>query len=369
MSTLISKANAESQSLLEAAAWLSRLQEAGADTRADFETWLDAKPEHAAAWQQVHEPWALIGEQAATPELVELRRAALADAKNRLRDRSGRFQWVGWKSKVASAAAVAGIMVGGLIFWQSGLPDVYRTAAGERRSVTLIDGSTVTLDSQSELKVRYSANKRDLTLSRGQARFEVAHDVERPFSVVAGGQKVIATGTAFNVDLLGSTVLVTLIEGRIVVLPQVPNGATPNLRGAVPPGTVRANRLGDATQQGAQRDPMTWGSGRGVELKAGEQLIASPAEVLSIERVNVERATAWAQGELVFDNEPLSSVVARINRYTTSRVELTDGATADLRISGIFHTGDVDGFVSTITSYLPLRASTTGNGSIRLDPR
>jgi transmembrane sensor len=369
MSTLISKANAESQSLLEAAAWLSRLQEAGADTCAAFETWLDAKPEHAAAWQQVHEPWALIGEQAAAPELVELRRAALADAKDKLRERSRRFQRVGWRSKIALAAAVVGITVGGLIFWQYGLPDVYRTAAGERRTVTLDDGSTVTLDSQSELRVRYTPNTRDLTLSRGQARFDVAHDVERPFSVVAGGQKVIATGTAFNVDLLGSTVLVTLIEGRVVVLPQAPNARAPGLSGAVPPGTVSANRSSAATQRGTQRDPTRGGSARGVELKAGEQLIASPAEVLSIEHVNVERATAWAAGELVFDNEPLSSVVARINRYTTSRVELADSATADLKISGVFHTGDVDGFVSTITSYLPLRASATGDGTIRLDPR
>ena len=369
MSTLTTKANAESESLLEAAVWLSRLQEAGADNRAAFETWLEAKPEHAVAWQQVHEPWALIGEQAAAPELVELRRAALADAKDTLRDRSRRFRWVGWRSKVGLAAAVVGIMVGGFMFWQSGLPDVYRTAAGERRTVTLNDGSTVTLDSQSELKVRYTANTRDLALSRGQARFEVAHDVERPFSVVAGGQKVIATGTAFNVDLLGSTVLVTLIEGRVVVLPQTPNGGAPNLSAAAPPGTGRANRPSAATQRGAQREPTTWGSGRGVELKAGEQLIASPAAVLSVEHVNVERATAWAQGELVFDNEPLSSVVARINRYTTSRVELADGATADLKISGVFHTGDVDGFVSTITSYLPLRASLTGDGTIRLDRR
>jgi transmembrane sensor len=104
-------------------------------------------------------------------------------------------------------------------------------------------------------------------------------------------------------------------------------------------------------------------------LKAGEQLIASPAQILSIEPVNVERATAWQSGELVFDNESLSSVVARINRYTQSRVELADRATADLKISGVFHTGDVEGFVSTITSYLPLRASRAGDGTIQLAHR
>jgi transmembrane sensor len=367
MSSLTPKANAESQSLFEAAAWLTRLQEAGADTSAGFEVWLNADPEHAVAWQKVHEPWALIGEQAAAPEFVELRRAALSEARGQRRDRSRRFRGWGWP-KVAVAAALLTVTIGGLLLWQYTQPLAFRTAAGERRTLTLNDGSTVTLDSQSEVKVRYGRSARELTLSKGQARFEVAHDVERPFSVLAGGEKVIATGTVFNVDLLGSRVLVTLIEGHVVVLPQTPTSGAPDPSRSSP-STVSAHRLSAVMTRRTTRDPATFGSGRGVELNAGEQLIASPAEVLSIEPVNVERATAWAQGELVFDNEPLSSVVARINRYTTSRVDLADEATANLKISGVFHTGDLEGFVSTITSYLPLRAIPAGDGTIQLARR
>src|SRR6185437_15005809 len=80
--------------------------------------------------------------------------------------------------------------------------------------------SQLTLDARSEVSVRYTSDARALTLVRGQAQFDVAHDVARPFSVTAEGHEVLATGTAFDVDLLGPKLLVTLLKGRVVVLPQ-----------------------------------------------------------------------------------------------------------------------------------------------------
>src|ERR1700722_2261710 len=359
----------ESQSLVEAALWLTRLQEAGADTNAAFETWLDKRPEHAAAWQQVNEPWTLIGEHSAVPELVELRRAALADAHSQTRERSLHAPWWGWRPRAAVAAVALGLTVGGAVLWHSAQSDAYRTAAGERRTVTLIDGSTLTLDSQTEVRVRYTHTARDLTLTRGQARFEVAHDVERPFSVTAGGEKVVATGTVFNVDLLGSKVLVTLIEGHVVVLPQRHGSLAFDSSGDAAAQRSTRNADRSAPPVPAERTTRMQQSGRGVELVAGEQLIVSPVEAPTIERVNLDRATAWQNGELVFENEALSSVIARINRYTRARIELTDASTADLKISGVFHTGDVDGFVSTITSYLPVRVIGADDRAIRIARR
>ena len=105
-------------------------------------------------------------------------------------------------------------------------PDDYQTAAGERRVVTLADGSRLSLDASSEVTVQYRKHARDLHLLKGQARFDVAHDKSRPFSVVAGNQRVIATGTAFNIDMAGPKVFVTLIEGHVVVVNET-EGATP----------------------------------------------------------------------------------------------------------------------------------------------
>jgi transmembrane sensor len=188
-------------------------------------------------------------------------------------------------------------------------------------------------------------------LTSGQARFDVAHDSERPFSVSAGGHKVIATGTAFNVDLLASRLLVTLIEGHVIV---APSSSLPPLAG------TRLQEMPNRTVGTATNTPPSFA------LDAGDQLVLSPSASPSIVHVNVDRTTAWENGEVIFENDPLSAVVARINRYTQHRIVIDDTATAELRISGVFHTGDVEGFISTVVSYLPVRAQRTPDGTIRL---
>jgi len=104
---------------------------------------------------------------------------------------------------------------------------------------------------------------------------------------------------------------------------------------------------------------------RAIELVAGQQLTVSANGSTQIAAANVERTTAWQEGRLVIDNEPLASVILRINRYTTRSLSVGDDGTGALRISGVFDSRDVDGFVSTITHYLPVDAQTTAD-SIRL---
>ena len=318
--------------LLEAAEWRLRLAEAGLESCAQFEAWLASSPQNAVAWDEIQAPWEFVGAQAASPELIELRRAALAHAQETNRSRWARPAKFAGVKTFAAAAVIVVVAVGAAWFWRQSQPDSYRTSAGERRVVTLADGSQVALDSQSEVSVRYSAHARELTLARGQARFDVAHDVERPFSVAAGGYKVIATGTAFNVDLFGPSLLVTLIEGHVVVLSDKASAPIP---------------VSDV----------------------GGQLALSPTAPPSVAHVNVERATLWENGEIAFENDPLSTVVARLNRYARHPVVIADSSTSDLRISGVFHTGDIDGFVSTIVSYLPVDARKDADGATVLTQR
>jgi len=318
--------------LLEAAEWRLRLTEAGLESCAQFEAWLASDPQNAAAWDEIQAPWEYLGAQATSPELIELRRAALAHAQETNRSRWARpVRFAGVKA-FAAAAVIVVAAVGAAWFWGQSQPDTYRTSAGERRVVTLADGSQIALDSQSEVSVRYSAHARELTLARGQARFNVAHDVERPFSVAARGYKVIATGTAFNVDLFGPSLLVTLIEGHVVVLSDKTSAPIP---------------VSDV----------------------GGQLALSPTAPPSVAHVNVERATLWENGEIAFENDPLSTVVARLNRYARHPVVIADSSTSELRISGVFHTGDIDGFVSTIVSYLPVDARKDPDGATVLTRR
>ena len=323
-----------------AAAWRVRLAENDLEGGPELAAWLDEDPRNAVAWRRVQEDWSLFGEHANSPEILELRSAALAHAHEAGQDRWVRSRRFAISHRLGIAAGILIVALGGLYAWIQ-RPDVYTTDAGERRVVTLADGSQVELDSRSEVRVQYSTHARELTLTKGQARFDVTHDVERPFSVSADGHKVIATGTSFNVDLFGPSLLVTLLEGRVVV------ASTPTLSPLTKVDIPQAR----------------------ITLDVGEQVVFSPKAPPSVARVNLGQATAWENGEVVSENDSLTTVVARINRYAPHPILIGDTETGELRISGVFHTGDIEGFVSTIVAYLPIRAQKETDGTTRLEHR
>ena len=337
--------------LVDAAAWQIHLADNDLKSSPEFEAWLEGDPQNRTAWDQVQKSWEFVGQHAASPELLELRHRALADARDTTRLRwtlmtkdSARKRTVRFALATAAAAAIVGIVA-----WFINSDDVYRTATGERRVVALADGSQVQLDSSTELRVRYAAHSRELALLRGQARFDVAHDIERPFVVAAGGRKVVATGTAFNVDLLGGSMVVTMIEGRVVVLA----GATTQLREVI---EQFAHSRTDGKTTASSQQVSSLRTDPGVELGVGQELVVLSSGDPRIVEANVERTISWQTGQLVFDNEILSSVIERMNRYSTKPLEIDDDSTRQLRISGVFSESDVPGFVETLTHYLPLRA-------------
>ena len=318
------------QPIVAAAAWRVHLNEAGVTTTEAFEAWLAADTRHRAAWEDVEGSWNAFGAGASELETFAARRAARNDAERVVSARNAAAMRP-WRI-IAAAAIIVGAMLGGTWYWTQ-IPDDYRTALGERRTVILTDGSHVMLDSGTEVRVRLARHARNLELVAGQARFRVAHDKTRPFSVRAGQEKVVATGTDFNVDRPGSGVIVTLIEGHVYVEDEL---SSPRARNA---------------------------------LEAGQQLSVSPPQAPRIARVDLDRVMAWQNGELSFDNEPLLSVVERVNRYSTQPIVVIGEKAGGLRVSGVFKAGDTMGFVRLITRFLPLEASTTENGEIRLRVR
>jgi len=349
--------------LEQAAAWRARLGESAQPRPAEFSSWLAQDPRNREAWRRVQAPWEALGQHATAGGVIRLRRAALEHAHDAIRGDLLRPRGL-WRPAVVAAAAACVLAAGTFLFWRQFRPHVLRTGIGERRMVTLADGSQVTLDARSEVTVRYTADARRLTLVRGQARFDVAHDVGRPFTVTADGHQVIATGTAFDVDLLGPKLLVTLLQGHVVVLPQ----GAPTIPW-VP--HAPATGMGSATLAGAESRALS-SAGDAMDriyLDPGEQLVVSGSAGPRISRVDVERVTAWERGEIVFDNEPLAGVIRRMNRYGRRHMLVEDGRTGGLRISGVFHEGDVDGFVSTIAAYLPVQAHERPDGDVVLSYR
>ncbi len=333
MTRIVDLRDAEDRRLAEAARWQSRLAEADIHSSPEFEAWL-REPGNRAAWDQVSAPWDYFDRVAHDPEMIAARAAALGDAKRAGLPVETAKPFRPWAAAIAAALLVG--MMGAGVTWWSNRPADYQTAMGERRVVTLTDGSRLSLDSDSEVTVRYGNHARDLRLLRGQARFDVTHDRARPFSVVAGKQKVIATGTAFNIDMAGPKVLVTLIEGRVLVVDENDGSATANALPHV------------------------------VELRAGQQMTTGTAAAPQIMPVNLQHVTAWTACHIMFDDEPLSSVVERVNRYGGTQIVIADPQVGAMKISGVFNSGDVLGFVEIVTHYLPVRAVSEGTGTIAL---
>lgn len=218
-----------------AAEWVVRLgsdQRTHADEEA-FRAWLEQNPAHAQAYADCAALWHAVGELVSTSEahttLKSLRTPA--PARRRFNRRMVVFSGVG------TALAVAAGFIGPLVVNGA---STMQTAVGEQRRVQLADGSDVFLNTDTKLRVKLMATQRLIVLDRGQAFFEVAKDINRPFRVFAGRTEVRALGTAFEVRRIGDGIQVTLEEGKVAIY-RGEDGA--ELLGASPPTVTSPDRF------------------------------------------------------------------------------------------------------------------------------
>ena len=311
-----------------AAAWDARLRSplCSAADRTEFEAWCEADPRHREAFHDLQVKLELL--QAASrsdPTLRAIRERVTASHRRR------------WQSGLLAASLAAAIVGGagwaGWIVVRDAAPAVstYATAAGEMSTVHLQDGSVVTLNSKTELKVSESRHERSLQLLWGQASFAVAHDKSRPFVVTAGRRQVVAVGTAFDVRFDERRLVVTMVEGKVKV------------RGA-----------------GSWASPPPE-----QELIRGQGLTAdnnSPA--VTIETGDLSANLLWREGKVVFDNTPLSAAVEEINRYTQRPIVIGDSSLRQMRVSGMFHTATPETFVAALTTYYPIAEKKSATGTV-----
>ena len=328
----------------QAAEWCWRIADrvlTGSE-RDEFDAWLRADPRHREAFEEMVTVWKGTDAIAEMPGFLSLRAKALTTMESaREAPRSG---WrSGWQRIIALAAVVVLMVVSGTWYLTSG-PDVYVTGVGERRVVRLDDGSRVSLDASSSVTVAYSGDKRTLVLERGRAKFDVAKDPLRPFTVTAGQRTVVATGTAFSVELLRDQMRVLLYEGHVAVLAQPP-GKTPT-----------PVRIGGSTDAGAQLKP-------GQELALS--LSSSTATIVAADPV---RSLSWEGGRLTFIDEPLARAVERVNRYADTPIVVGDAKAGGYLVNGVFDAGDTRGFISGVTAIFPVSAQNEA-GKIRLDSK
>lgn len=233
-----------------------------------------------------------------------------------------------WITRVIAVAAAVLVAVIGLFVVRQAAPgEVYRTNVGEQRKLVLADGSAVTLNTGSMLRVSYSPTARSLTLERGEAFFEVAADRSRPFRVSVDGREVRALGTAFGVRRDGRDFDLIVTEGTVEVAKDAQSRSQPH---------AQFERL-RVTRGEVARVPH---DDRPVILAAAEK-----------------PSLAWREGLLEFNGETLERVVREFGRYTHRQILFADEGVKALRLGGVFKAGDVEALTSAVDLMLPVKVT------------
>lgn len=313
----------------EATAWFVRMHSdarSAADAR-EFDAWFDANPEHQIAYRALQNLWCELAIYSDAPALKAERHEAKAEIERNGRRLGPRAIGFAMFGGVLAAAACAGLM-----FWPRPDPaQIYQTGPGERTTITLADRSIVSLGPNAQLIVRLDDDVRQAELTRGRAFFDVEHDANRPFHVVADGRDVSVLGTQFEVDAEQSDISVTLVAGRVAI--------------SGPDGHERVATL------------------------APGQRFEEQGNAMRIVEVNAQTETAWRSGRLVFDDRPLGEAIVELNRFSPTPISLADASLADYRVSGTFRIGETAALIDALEASFPIEGETLPHGGVILSRR
>jgi transmembrane sensor len=265
------------------------------DDRAAFAAWLARDSRHRREFDELTELW---------HETAPVARAASIPPIRTV----GRH----WQLPLALAASA---LIAAVLFFTKPWVESYRTIHGALATHVLKDGSRLHLNTETTVHVEIDRDARRVTLDRGELFVEVAHDVERPFTVVTRFGGATATGTAFAVRDAVDRAFVTVTEGRVRV---------------------------------AARD------GETQTLEPGEQAELGSTDVTT-RHVDRASAASWKDGELVYDGVTLAELVEDLNRYLPRRMSITDPVLGARRVSAVLRLGDQEEMLEALSRALPMR--------------
>lgn len=319
----------------EASLWIERLDEGLTDKEtAELQAWMAANPDNQALLFKMARLW---DKMDTLSRLSTLFPEELGVVRRRR-----------WPRLAAAAVVLLGVAAAWVGFSQNpvGLVDEmlvqaggessYETAIGEHATVALTDGTELVLNTNSRIRVRYGARYRLLILEAGEVHVQVAEDAERPLSVIVGGNIVQAVGTAFNVEITDDQRIELMVtEGKVRVGVQ----------------SVVANN--DRVPQPAVLPDTAPLVEAGQEVMLGE---ATAPEVTAVTEDEIEVKLSWRNGNLIFRGESLEETVAEVERYTAVEFVIVDEELKEIRVSGLFRAGDVDGMLAVLRENFDIAA-------------
>lgn len=319
----------------QAIQWHMQLQEATANElaaiQAALDVWLASNVAHAAAYQRVQAMWQQFNVEtiAEAKPFVESNLAATAFLKKK-------------KSTKKAAKSIAAILLVGisavLVYHAQQTNPTwvaqYQTPVGQQKTIDLPDHSKLVMNTNTVISVRYSQRQREIVLEHGELYIQVAKDAHRPLVVSTADGTAQALGTQFSVyrqSAQSPQTLVTVIESKVKAC---------NLR------------------QWYQLNPAHC-----VVVSAAQSTVITPQTVSPLQSVDTNEASAWVTGKLVFDNTPLASVIAQLQRYSTMPITLAPQL-AQLRVSGVFPADNLNRSIELLTNRLPINVNQDAQGIV-----
>ncbi|MDD5277013.1 MAG: FecR domain-containing protein [Methylovulum sp.] len=312
--------------LAQASRWVIRLHAADctAAERQAFAVWLAQSERHRTMYRDVESLWQRLGGLGSTADpQLQAARAYLQQARRKRRRLT--------MPRLALVASLLLAVTTAPYWWPWLAGETYRTAIGEHRHITLSDGSSIDLNTDSVVRVYDVWNARRATLERGEALFSIVHDGSNLFAVAADEGRIRDLGTQFDVYRQDNGVTVTVLEGEVAVSTD---------QGSV--GSVRAGYRVGYDHEG---------------------------RLSATARTDIADAAAWREGRLVFKGQSLAEVLRQLGRYHDTGLTLRDPQLAALSVSGSFPTDNLNLALDTLAAALPVKITRTGQRQILLEPR
>ena len=263
-------------------------------------------------------------------------------------------RWRRRDHRLGMVAAILLAIVGGYYLSTTSLfgRGRYSTSVGQIASVRLQDGSVMTLNTNSEVRVKFSDNARRIDLERGEAFFQDVKDPNRPFVVYAGDKRVVAVGTAFSVNVGADDLRVIVIQGAVRLEQSSNEPARP---GSAEARATPPERADGSAAPGA--------GAAAVLLRADMVARATGADLLvqNISLAEAEQALSWRRGYLTFHETTLADAVNQFNGYNSHKMTVSDPGLAGIRISGTFRPTDYQAFVHLLQEAYSIQATPVGN--------
>jgi transmembrane sensor len=356
--------------------WVKRLPTAEGNVRAAFVVWMRQAPEHVEAYcrQKVLD----VELRALDPERRIDAPAFITRARARLHAKGNVIPWpgamrdplhlsrAGWGAPpqplplrtrrvgaVALALAMLILMAGPQLALRLTMQEETQgTASGERRSLSLPDGTRVLLNAQSRLQVHFSPQQREVRLLQGEALFTISHEPRRPFHVRIDNILVEDVGTSFDVRREQSGADITVAQGRVIVqtVHQVRRDT----------GALQGIRAGDSESKTPAHPPITLVQ----EEEAFVPVNGARPPVRHLSERQLAARTAWKDGLIVLDEMTLAQAIREFNRYNPLQLVLADEQVGSLRLGGEFKLSEPLAFVSSLRQ-LGCQIS-TGRGDVQI---